>query len=154
MQEISLIPYSADLYSSRLEKWLTNEELMHGWGIPPFKKDEIYPWTEDPTRVILMVKDEKNGNIVGFVNFYKWNREKGIASRGTLIDPEYQNQGYGKASIEASNKYAFENMGLKKIELYVEADNERSRHVTEKLGYTFDHFDPTKQRYYYYMERK
>jgi RimJ/RimL family protein N-acetyltransferase len=154
MQEISLIPYSADLHSIFLEKWLTNKELMHGWGTPIFKIEEITPWTEDPTRVILMVKDEKNGNIVGFVNFYEWNKEKGIASRGTLIDPEFQNQGFGKAAIKESNRYAFEEMKLKKIELYVEADNERSRHVTEKLGYTFERFDPKKQRYYYYMEEK
>jgi RimJ/RimL family protein N-acetyltransferase len=45
-------------------------------------------------------------------------------------------------------------MKLKRIELYVEADNERSRHITEKLGYTLDRFDPIKQRYYYYMERE
>ena len=154
MQEISLIKYSPDIHIKLLEKWLTNKDLMHNWGMPIFKIEEITPWTEDPTRVILMVQNQKNGEIVGFVNFYQWDKEKGIASRGTLIDLQYQNQGYGKASIEASNKYAFENMGLKKIELYVEAGNKRSRHVTKKLGYTFERFDPKKQRYYYYMERK
>ena len=127
---------------------------MHGWGMPPFKKEEIISWAKDPTRVILMVKDEKKGHIVGFVNFYEWDKGKAIASRGTLIDPVYQNQGFGKASIEESNKFAFEEMGLKRIELYVEADNKKSRHVTEKLGYILDRFDPIKQKYYYYMDRK
>lgn len=154
MQEISLIKYSPDTHTKLLEKWLTNEDLMHGWGMPIFKKEEITPWTEDPTRVILMVQNQKNEKIVGFVNFYEWDKENAKASRGTLIGPEYQNQGFGKAAIEESNKYAFEEMGLKRIELYVEADNERSRHVTEKLGYIFDRFDPIKRRYYYYMERK
>ena len=127
---------------------------MLGWGMPPFKSEEIDPWSKDPTRVILIVKDKDTGDIVGFVNFYDWIKEKRIASRGTLIDPKFQNQGYGKAAIETSNKYAFEEMGLKKIELYIEADNEKSRHVTQKLGYTFERFDPKKQRYYYYMEKK
>lgn len=154
MQEISLIKYSPDIHIKLLEKWLTNEDLMHGWGMPIFKIEEITPWTEDPTRVILMIQNQKNGEIVGFVNFYQWDKENAKASRGTLIDTEYQNQGFGKAVIKESNRYAFEEMKLKKIELYIEADNERSRHVTEKLGYTFERFDPKKQRYYYYMEKK
>lgn len=154
MQEISLIKYSSDKYFQLLEKWLTNKELMHGWGMPIFKVEEIAPWTEDPTRVILVVQNKKNGEIVGFVNFYEWSKKNAKASRGTLIDPKYQNQGFGKAAILESNKYAFEEMKLKRIELYVEADNERSRHITEKLGYTFERFDPIKQRYYYSMEKK
>lgn len=154
MQEISLVKFSPDLHMKLLEEWLTNENLMHGWGMPIFKNEDITPWTEDPTRVILMVQNQKDGKIVGFVNFYDWDKENAKASRGTLIDTEYQDQGFGKAAIEESNKYAFEEMKLKKIELYVEADNERSKHVTEKLGYTFDRFDPIKQRYYYSMERK
>lgn len=154
MQEISLVNYSPDKHIRLLEKWLTNKELMHGWGMPIFKKEEIISWTEDPTRVILMIQNQKDGKIVGFVNFYEWDKKGAKASRGTLIDPKYQNQGFGKAAILESNKYAFEEMKLKRIELYVEADNERSRHITEKLGYIFERFDPVKQRHYYYMERK
>lgn len=154
MKEISLIKYSPDIHYILLERWLTTKNLMHDWGMPIFKVEDIAPWTEDPTRVILMVQNQKDGQIVGFVNFYNWEKENARASRGTLIDPEYQNQGFGKAAIEDSNKYGFEEMGLKKIELYVEAENERSRYITEKLGYTLERFDPTKQRFYYYMERK
>lgn len=154
MQEVSLIKYSPYLHFKLLAKWLTNEDLMHGWGMPAFKKVEIASWTEDPTRLILMVQHPKNGKIVGFINFYEWDKENARASRGTLIDPKYQNQGFGKAAIKESNKYAFRDMKLKRIELYVEADNERSRHVTAKLGYTLDRFDPIKKRYYYYIEKK
>lgn len=154
MKEISLVKYSSDLHFKILEKWLTNAQLMHGWGMSIFKTEEIAPWTQEPTRVILMVQNQTDSKTIGFVNFYEWDKDNAKAKRGTLIDPEYQNQGYGKAAIEKSNKYAFEEMKLKRIELYVEADNKRSRHVTEKLGYLFDHFDPKKQRYYYYMERK
>ncbi len=101
-----------------------------------------------------MVQNRLDAKIVGFVNFYEWDPKNAKASRGTLIDPEYQNLGFGKAAIQESNKYAFDVMKLKRIQLYVEADNKRSRHVTEKLGYTLDHFDPIKQRYYYFMEGK
>lgn len=153
MQEISLIKYSPVLHSKLLESWLTNKELMHGWGMPVFNIKDIEPWAKDATRVILMVQNQKDDKIIGFVNFYEWDREKAKASRGTLIDLKYQNQGFGKAAILKSNKYAFEKMKLKKIELYVEADNEKSRHITEKLGYSLDYFDLVKKRYYYSIKK-
>lgn len=153
MHEVSLITYSPTAHFKFLKKWLADKDLMHGWGMPPFKPEEIKSWTTDPTRIILMIQNKQDGKIVDFVNFYEWDKENEKASRGTLIDPKYQNQGFGKVAIEKSNKYAFDLMHLKRIELYVEADNERSKHITEKLGYTFDRFDPIKNRYYYFMER-
>ena len=101
---------------------------------------------------MLMVKDVDTCEIVGMVNFYGWDKEKHVASRGTLIDPKFQNKGYGKAAILLSNKYAFDEMKLKRIELYVEGDNEVSRHTTEKLGYKLDRYNPQKDRYYYFMD--
>jgi ribosomal-protein-alanine N-acetyltransferase len=114
--------------------------------------EEVNKWASDSTRVVLMVKDVSSKEVVGMVNFYDWNKEKQIASRGTLIDPKFQNKGYGKAAILLSNKYAFDEMKLKRIELYVEGDNEVSRHITEKLGYKLDRYDSKKDKYYYFMD--
>lgn len=134
-----------------LKKWLTDETLMKGWGTPPFLDYKVQEWTEDPNKVILMIEDTESGNIIGFVNFYNWDRKKHIASRGTLVEPKYQNKGYGKSAILKSNRYAFEEMKLKRIELYVDDDNKISRHITEKLGYRHDRYDPSKKRHYYFM---
>lgn len=153
MKEVTLTPYSSQEHQLYLLGWLTDDELMRGWGMAPFKKEDVPLWIDDPTRVILMVGKKENGQIVGFVNFYEWDKDKGIASRGTLIDPKYQNQGYGKAAILESNRYAFSRMGLKKIELYVQGDNKKSRHITERLGYKFDKHDSGQDRFYFYMEK-
>ncbi len=126
---------------------------MHGWGMDTFENsEEVNKWASDPTRVILMVKNISNDEIIGMVNFYDWDKEKQTASRGTLIDPKFQNRGYGKASILLSNKYAFDEMKLTRIELYVEGDNVISRHLTEKLGYKLDRYDSKKDKYYYFMD--
>lgn len=150
MIRLSLAPYTSGAYQY-LSKWLIDEELMHDWGMPPFKKEDIYPWIKDLTRIIFIIKNGEK--IIGFVNFYNWNKNKATASMGILIDPKYQNQGFGKISVEESNRYAFDKMKLKRIELYVEADNERSKHVMEKAGYILDHFNPIKQKYFYYIDR-
>lgn len=153
MKDIFLTSYSSYEHKSYFINWLTDSELMRGWGMVPFEKEKIDIWIEDPMKVILMIEGRKDGQIVGFVNFYDWDNKKGVASRGTLIDPIYQNQGFGKAAVIKSNKYAFEKIGLKRIELYVQGDNQRSRHITEKLGYKFDRYDSGKDRYYYYIEK-
>lgn len=152
--KIQLLAFDTNKHLGILAHWLQDQELMHGWGMKPFESlDKVLEWVVDPTRVILMVEDKTSGKIVGMVNFYDWNKEKKVASRGTLIDPEFQNRGFGKEAIFQSNEYAFSVLGLNRIELYVEADNEKSRHITEKLGYKFVRFDDAKKRYYYYMEK-
>lgn len=153
MKEVTLIPYNSQEHRSYLFGWLTDDELMRGWGMAPFKKEDLPLWVDDPTRVILIVGEKENGQIVGFVDFYKWDKDKGVASRGTLIDPKYQNKGYGKAAILESNRYAFTRMGLKRIDLYVQGDNKRSRHITEKLGYKLDKYDSGQDRFYYFIEK-
>lgn len=151
--QIELVPYNLDNHLEQLTNWLQNKDLMHGWGMDTFENsEEVNKWASDSTRVVLMVKDIRSDEIVGMVNFYGWNKEKQTASRGTLIDPKFQNKGYGKAAILISNKYAFDEMKLTRIELYVEGDNEVSRHITEKLGYKFDRYNPQKDRYYYFMD--
>lgn len=154
MKNISLVRYSPSKHLSYLKKWLTNEKLMKGWGMPPFWEHKVQEWAEELDKVILMIRDDNLKKIVGFVNFYDWNKNRQVASRGTLIDPKYQNQGYGKAAIKNSNKYAFEKMKLKRIELYVDDENKISRHLTEKLGYKYDKYDPKKKRHYFYMDSK
>lgn len=151
--QIELVHYNSESHLEQLTNWLQNKDLMRGWGMHAFENsEEVNKWARDSTRVVLMVKDASSDEIVGMVNFYDWNNEKQTASRGTLIDPKFQNMGYGKAAILASNKYAFDEMKLKRIELYVEGHNEVSRHITEKLGYKFDRYNSLKDKYYYYME--
>jgi ribosomal-protein-alanine N-acetyltransferase len=151
--QIELVSYIADNHLEQLTNWLQDKDLMHGWGMDTFKNsEEVNKWATDPTRVVLMAKDAVSCEIVGMVNFYRWDKEKKAASRGTLIDPKFQNKGYGKAAILLSNKYAFDEMKLSRIELYVEGYNVVSRHLTEKLGYKFDRYNPKKDKYYYFMD--
>lgn len=152
MKEIRLIPYSQDQHFDLLVGWLTNEKLMAGWDLPPFSPNKIKEWADDLNKVVLMVVDSGTNMTVGFVNFYDWDKLRGVASRGTVIDPKYQNMGFGKEAILASNEYAFKKMGLKRIELYISGDNKISRHITEKIGYKLDRFDTETNRYYYFME--
>lgn len=153
MKNIELVPYSPKEHLEYLVKWLTDEELMRGWDMPPFWPHKVEEWANEQDKVILMIRDIEMGEIAGFVNFYEWDKEKAVASRGTLIDPKYQNKGYGKIAIKLSNQFAFDEMKLRRIELYVSGANDVSRHITEKLGYKFDWYNPEKDRYYYFMER-
>ncbi|MBP9759418.1 GNAT family N-acetyltransferase [Candidatus Dojkabacteria bacterium] len=151
--QIELVPYNSNDHLQKLTNWLQDKDLMHGWGMNTFENsEEVNKWASDSTRVVLMVKDVVSCEIVGMVNFYDWDKEKQTASRGTLIDPKFQNKGYGKAAIFLSNKYAFDEMKLTRIELYVEGYNEVSRHITEKLGYKLDRYDSKKDKYYYFMD--
>lgn len=74
------------------------------------------------------------------------------AQIGILIgEVERQNHGFGSDAIMTLARFGFDTLGLNRIEIRSQADNERSMHLYEKLGfkpvgrlreatYTFGHF--------------
>lgn len=71
---------------------------------------------------------------------------------GILIgETSEQNRGYGRDAIMTLTRFGFDTLGLNRIEIRAQADNERSMHLYEKLGfkpvgrmreatYTFGHY--------------
>lgn len=58
----------------------------------------------------------------------------GTYELGYTFNAEYQGYGYAKESSSALIKYAFENMGVRKIIAYSDSTNERSWRLLETLG--------------------
>lgn len=53
------------------------------------------------------------------------------------IDPSYWHQGYAFEAGNAVLKYCFETLGFVRISTQISADNQKSRHLAEKLGFEF-----------------
>lgn len=149
---VNLVLYERNLYRRYLVRWLSDAALMHGWGGQPIPEAKIDDWASDPNAVLLLVQDTETAIIVGVIVFYDWNREQGIIQRGTLIDPHYQTMGYGTAAMTQSQVFAIQELGVKRIEVYVEGYNTVGRHLVEKLGYTLDRYESSRDRYHYFAE--
>ena len=89
-----------------------------------------YPYTENDARKFIdFSKNEDNRNrlsfaivlkenskVIGGTEIANINQKDGIAGGGIWLNEKYQKNGYGMEAFSAKIKYAFENMGLRKME--------------------------------------
>ncbi len=76
------------------------------------------------------------GTFIGDIGVYSVVENK-IGEIAWYIDPAYWNNGYAFEAGNAVLKYCFETLGFKRISAQISADNQRSRHLAEKLGFEF-----------------
>lgn len=93
---------------------------------------------------------EKNQNKVIGKLYFNDEGNYGTYELGYTFNASYQGLGYAKESSAALMKYAFENMGVRKIIAYADVANEKSWRLLKTLGmkregilkaYTFKHKD-------------
>ena len=148
-KQIKLVPYTPE-YFPYFKQWLSDQELMDKMDMGPFDEEEIQMWPVNPEQVTLVVIDEA-GAVIGFSNFHHFSNNKKIAKHGTFVDTLFQGKGYGKLILQESIQYGFQKLGLDTIEVSVKESNLVSRKNIEARGFVFDHFDPQKHKYYYYI---
>jgi RimJ/RimL family protein N-acetyltransferase len=93
-----------------------------------------------------------DGRYIGNCGLHNVDMRHRSAEIGILIgDTVEQNRGYGRDAIMTLTRFGFDTLGLNRVEIRAQADNERSMHLYEKLGfkpmgrlreatYTFGHF--------------
>lgn len=75
------------------------------------------------------------GTFYGACGFNDWEHEHRKAEIGYWLLPEYWRQGIITEAVPAICRYAFEEMGLHRIEAYVEEGNQGSEAVLAKLRF-------------------
>ncbi len=83
--------------------------------------------------VICRLEDDR---AVGSIDLHELDLTNGSAGLGILIgNPADTSRGYGSEAIGALLEFGFGELRLERIWLDVYADNERARHVYERLGF-------------------
>lgn len=78
------------------------------------------------------------GEIVGMIGFhpYDWHNRK--ASIGYWLSEDCQGRGIVTRSCRAMIEYAFETVGLNRIEIRMASENKKSRAIPERLGFVYE----------------
>ena len=87
----------------------------------------------DDTVVLMIVADSTP---VGTVGLHSFDWEAGRAELGYWVAPEHHERGYGTGAAERVVAYAFDQLGLHRIEARVFELNEPSRRLLESVGFT------------------
>ena len=77
-----------------------------------------------------------DGTFIGNMGVFSVVESK-IGEIAWYVDPVYWNNGYAFEASSAVLKYCFETLGFVRISTQISADNQKSRHLAEKLGFEF-----------------
>lgn len=78
------------------------------------------------------------GQLVGAIDYPRMNLGKRLTEIGYWLDKDMQGKGIITRATKALVTYAFEEYGLNKVEIHAAAENQRSRAVPERLGFTLE----------------
>jgi [ribosomal protein S5]-alanine N-acetyltransferase len=81
----------------------------------------------------IELKSEKK--VIGGVSLTHINKTHGTAGGGIWLNPKYQDHGYGSEAFAEKLRFAFEDLGLTKLENGFFSGNMASHKMQEKFGY-------------------
>ncbi len=76
---------------------------------------------------------QPNDEAIGIVHYLG---NDGAPGMGYLLHPAHWGKGLMSEAVEAALKYGFENLGLARVELWIDSRNNRSRKLADRLGFT------------------
>ena len=78
---------------------------------------------------------DQSGVVVGRCDLFEIDRVSGTARIGVTVDAGHQDGGIGTETVELLLRYAFRDLGLRRVWCDILADNKRSIRMCEKCGF-------------------
>ncbi|MFB7635187.1 GNAT family N-acetyltransferase [Streptomyces sp. NPDC056149] len=139
---IRLVPL-ADRHASAFHATFQDPETRrltgthHDWTL-----EEIRDWVAEcgtrTDRLDLAVEDRETGAYLGDLALSRIDRDNAHGSFRIALVPGASGRGLGPEAIRLLLKYAFDQVGLHRVELEVFAFNERARRGYEKCGFAVE----------------
>lgn len=98
------------------------EAMFRGWS------------TNDDTGVGYSITTQ-DGELIGHATIYGATMPARIGTYAIIVGPDHTGRGYGTEATRVMLRYAFDEMGLNKVELQTWAFNTRAIRVYEKAGF-------------------
>lgn len=123
-------------------EWLNEPETRYWLSLseaPQLTLDTEREWYEEKRssegNLLWMIETEK-GKPIGNIDLHLLDRTHGRAQLGIVIgDANARGRGYGAAAIREVLRYAFRELGLRRVELLVDEDNARAIRCYERCGF-------------------
>ncbi len=126
-------------YVEWLNDWETIQYLMPGIPLPQTLETET-EWFEthgkDKNSIIFAILALSDKNLIGNCGIHAVDYKNRKAVFGIFIgDKKYWGKGYGTDAVRTTLRFAFEQMGLNRVELEVYDLNPRAMRAYEKAGF-------------------
>jgi [ribosomal protein S5]-alanine N-acetyltransferase len=86
----------------------------------------------------LVIAEVKNDELLGSIGIHDIDRDEGRCNVGYYLAREARGRGIVTRAVRMLSRWAFDNLPVDRIEIPVVAENDASRRVAERAGYTFE----------------
>lgn len=129
-------------YVEWLNDWEVSRFLMPGIPMPLNIENETQ-WFEslgkDKDNIVFAILTRADRQLIGNCGLHRIDWKNRSAIFGIFIgDKNYWDKGYGTDATRVMLKFAFEELGLYRVELEVYAFNARAQRAYEKVGFQRD----------------
>lgn len=97
-----------------------------------------------------VLERKEDGQQIGTCGFHRWNLSCSRAEVGYDLGEAFWGQGYMQEAMKAALRFGFEEMGLNRIEAFVDVENMPSLKVLKRMGFQREGV----LREYYYLHGK
>ncbi len=123
-------------------RWLNDPEVSYWLSISEgpaltleSEREWYYEMRADPAQVIWCIETEE-GQPIGNLGLHAVDEAQGRATLGIVIcEKGFWGRGYGTEAIRKVLRYAFAELGLRRVDLHVDEDNARGIRCYEKCGF-------------------
>lgn len=105
------------------------KELVEDNYVADYEKENSYRWA-------IISKD--NNECIGQIAYYLVDKDNNFAELEYCIGREFQGNGYATEATKAVIEYGFESMNLHKVQISHMENNDKSKNVIKKCGFTFE----------------
>jgi RimJ/RimL family protein N-acetyltransferase len=138
---IRLEPFG-ERHLGALEEMLDDPELLRFTRVPePVPPDFARTWLDryeegrrDGGREAFAIVDEE-GRFLGLVLAPRIDPEARTAELGYVVAPAARGRGVASEALRQLTRWAFDEVGMFRLELLISVENEASKRVAERCGY-------------------
>ena len=99
------------------------------------------------THATFAVLDAESGRLVGNVSLFGIDEEQDVASIGYRVAPWARRQGVASAAVRTVTAWAFDALGIERVQLYHAVENEASCGVARAAGFRLEGVLRSSHRY-------
>lgn len=116
------------LNNINVSKWMA--------GVPyPYTENDAKEKQDTSLNISLAIVLKEENKVIGGTEITNINKKDGTAGGGIWLNEKYQKNGYGTEAFYAKIKFAFEQLGLRRMENGYFPENHSSERMQKKLGY-------------------
>jgi RimJ/RimL family protein N-acetyltransferase len=119
-KRFTFLPTNAD--EAWLDGWLRHYE--EGWG--------------DGSRAGFSIRDAETGAFLGFAAIVRLDLAQQQGEIGYVVSRHARGRGVAVAAVDLLTRWAFDTLGLQRLELRIDTANPASERVAERAGYRRD----------------